>query len=75
MKDASPGSAGCNRTLGLKAPDGFQVPAPDHKLQCWSDEVYQRMEVLKKEQAEVLREVDAILAAVLDNAFRGELVL
>ena len=73
LREASPGSVGRNRTLGLKALDAIQVPVPDFELQCWFDKVYQRVEALRQEQAEVVREVDALLPAVLERAFRGDL--
>lgn len=73
LRDASPGSAGRNRTLGLKALDAIQVPVPNFEEQCWFDKVFQRTESLREEQAEVLKEVDALLPAVLERAFRGEL--
>jgi len=73
LREASPGSAGRNRTLGLKALDAIQVPVPDFELQFWFDKIFQRVEALRQEQAEVRREADALLPAVLERAFRGEL--
>jgi type I restriction enzyme S subunit len=73
LRDASPGSEGRNRTLGLKALDALQVPVPDFKLQCWFEDVYKRLDALRQEQMDAGKEVDALLPAVLERAFRGEL--
>jgi DNA-binding ferritin-like protein len=69
IRETSSGSADRNRMLGLKASDGFQVPASDYKFRCWIDEISQRLEDVCKEQAEVLSEVYALIPSVLDRAF------
>lgn len=73
IQHASPGSAGRNRTLGLGALDALEVPVPPYDKQLWFDEVYDRADALRQRQAEVQVELNAILPAALDRAFRGEL--
>jgi type I restriction enzyme, S subunit len=73
LRDASPGSAGRNRTLGLRALDAIKVPVPDFKVQCWFNEIFERLDMLKQGQSEIRKEVDALFPALLDRAFLGEL--
>lgn len=70
---ASPGGAGRNRTLGLEKLAQIMVPVPDYEKQVWFDDLYARVDALKRLQAETAAELDALLPAVLDRAFRGEL--
>jgi len=53
--------------------DVIQVRVPYFELQCWFDKVFQNVELLRQELAEVFQEEDALLSAVLERAFRGEL--
>jgi len=69
----NPRSEGRNRTLGLRALNGIQVPVPGFKLKCWFDGVYHSVEVGRQEQDDVLREVDTMLPAVQERAFCGSL--
>lgn len=71
---ASPGGAGRNRTLGLEKLERIMVPVPDYEKQVWFNDLYARIDTLKRLQAETAAELDALLPAVLDRAFRGELV-
>jgi len=57
----------------LKVLDVIQVRVPYFELQCWFDKVFQNVELLRQELAEVFQEEDALLSAVLERAFRGEL--
>jgi type I restriction enzyme S subunit len=70
---ASPGGAGRNRTLGLKALEAIPVPVPDVDKQQWFDSLQSQVDTLKQEQAASTAELDALLPAVLDRAFKGEL--
>lgn len=71
--EASPGSADRNRTLSTKKFMGIPVPVPDYEKQVWFDSLYAEVESLKRLQAETAVELEALLPAILDRAFKGEL--
>ena len=73
LLDASPGSAGRNRTLGIKALEGLQVPVPPLEKQLWFDSLQERFNLARHFRSEALVELDAVLPSVLDKAFKGEL--
>jgi type I restriction enzyme S subunit len=69
---ASPGGAGRNRTLGLKALEDIPVPVPAFEKQMWFDSLLSKLESLKALQAETAAELDALLPSILDQAFKAE---
>lgn len=71
--EASPGGAGRNRTLGLGKLESLLVPVPPLEKQRWFDDLQAKVDAVKRLQAETQAELDALLPAVLDRAFRGEL--
>jgi type I restriction enzyme, S subunit len=71
--EASPGSADRNRTLGAKAFMQVPIPVPEHPKQLWFDALCAEVDALKRLQAETAVELDALLPAILDRAFKGEL--
>jgi type I restriction enzyme S subunit len=71
--EASSGGAGRNRTLGLGKLESLVVPVPPLEKQRWFDDLQARVDAVKRLQAETQAELDALLPAVLDRAFRGEL--
>ena len=71
--EASPGSAGRNRTLGLKALENIQVPVPSFEKQVWFDALVTKLQAIRTAQLETQKELDALMPSVLDRAFRGEL--
>lgn len=71
--DASPGGAGRNRTLGLSALERIEVPVPSIDAQRWFDNLQDRFEQIGRVRSETESELDALLPAILDRAFRGEL--
>jgi len=73
LLDASPGSAGRNRTLGIKALEEIQVPVPPFKKQLWFDSLQERFNLVRRCHAETSTELDALLPSILDKAFKGEL--
>jgi len=73
MGEASPGGAGRNRTLGLEAAARMRVPVPAFEKQLWFDGIQSKIDAHKQLQGEVTTKLDALLPAVLDRAFRGEL--
>jgi type I restriction enzyme S subunit len=68
---ASPGSAGRNRTLGLKMLDEIKVPLPSYEKQLWIVSIAKRLEQLGKRQALIKEEMDGLFKSVLDRAFQG----
>lgn len=70
---ASPGGAGRNRTLGLKALENIQVPIPLFEKQLWFDDLQTKIHTMKQLREEAIKELDALLPSILDKAFKGEL--
>jgi len=73
LGEASPGGAGRNRTLGLEALKKIQVPVPAFKRQIWFDSIQAGLDYVKRLQAESTAELDALMLAILDKAFKGKL--
>lgn len=73
LGEASPGSAGRNRTLGLKALERIKVPLPPFEKQVWFDALYMKMDEIRRSQIAMEEELDALMPSVLAKAFGGEL--
>lgn len=73
LLDASPGSAGRNRTLGIKALEEIQVPVPPIEKQQWFDSLQERFHRVRHLHSGASVELDALLPSILDRAFKGEL--
>lgn len=73
VQAASPGGAGRNRTLGLEALARIEVPVPSFEAQQQFDVLQAEVDELKCQQAETTADLDALLPAILDRAFKGEL--
>lgn len=73
IRAASPGGAGRNRTLGLAALDAIEVPVPPIEDQVWFDGLQAKVGALRRLQSETAAELDALLPAILDRAFKGDL--
>lgn len=73
LGQASPGGAGRNRTLGMKALAGIRVPVPPIEKQIWFDRLQESAHSISSLQAEADTELEAVLPTVLDKAFHGEL--
>ena len=73
VREASPGGAGRNRTLGLKKLEKIEVPVPDYDKQLWFNGLQDKVAAIQRAQADNQTELDALLPAILDKAFRGEL--
>lgn len=71
--EASPGSADRNRTLGAKAMLEIPVPVPRYEQQIWFDRIWARVMEARRLRREAAAARDAMLPAILDRAFRGEL--
>lgn len=73
IRAASPGSAGRNRTLGLKKLEQIHVPVPDYQEQERFAEMAKRRRAIRRECATIEKELKIFLSALLAKAFRGEL--
>jgi len=73
IRAASPGSAGRNRTLGLKKLDEILVPVPEYEEQRRFAEIAKRRQMVQKKSAGIANDMKLFAAALLAKAFRGEL--
>lgn len=73
IKDASPGGAGRNRTLGLEPLKKIEVPLPSFDQQLWFNQLCHQVDSLKRIHGESVIELDAMLPSILDKALKGEL--
>lgn len=73
IRAASPGSAGRNRTLGLKKLEQIRVPVPEYKDQERFAEIAWRRRAIRRESAAVSQELQTYKASLIGKAFRGEL--
>lgn len=73
IRAASPGSAGRNRTLGLKKLEQVNVPVPDYHEQTRFAEMAKRRTAIRRECATIEKELKIFQSALLTKAFRGEL--
>lgn len=71
--EASPGSADRNRTLSSKAFMQIPVPMPEYGKQLWFDALCGKVDAIAKAQSESSPKLAALLPAILDKAFKGEL--
>ena len=73
VQAASPGSADRNRTLAMKRLEKIEVPVPNYDRQLWFNGLQAKVSAIQQTQADNQTELDALLPAILDKAFRGEL--
>ncbi len=73
IRAASPGSAGRNRTLGLKKLENVLVPVPNYDEQKRFSEIAKRRQLIRQESAEIEKDMTSFTSAVLAKAFQGEL--
>ncbi len=73
IRAASPGSAGRNRTLGLKKLEQINVPVPDYHEQVRFAGMAERRRAIQRERTTVETELKTFQSALLAKAFRGEL--
>jgi len=73
VQAASPGSADRNRTLAMKRLEKIEVPVLNYDKQIWFNSLQAKVAAIQQAQAENQTELDALLPAILDRAFRGEL--
>lgn len=73
IQAASPGSADRNRTLAMQRLEMIEVPTPDYDKQLWFNRLQAQVAAIIQTQADNQIELDALLPAILDRAFKGEL--
>ena len=73
VQEASPGSADRNRTLAMKRLENIDVPVPNYDKQLWFDSLQTKVATIKQAQSDNQAELDGLLPALLDKAFKGEL--
>lgn len=69
LNRASPGGAGRNRTLGIKALEAIKVPVPPLNAQGWFDQLQAQAKAARRAQADAAAELAALLPAMLNEAF------
>lgn len=69
LRQASPGGAGRNRTLGIKALEAIKVPVPSLDAQLWFDSVQAKARAAKAAQAEATAHLEQLLPAMLSEVF------
>jgi hypothetical protein len=67
------GGAGRNRTLGIKALESIGVPVPPIERQRRFDALCEKVRTAGELRARADAELSALLPAILDRAFKGEL--
>ena len=69
LNRASPGGAGRNRTLGIKALEAITVPTPSLDAQRWFGRLQAKARAARTAQAEAATHIDRLLPALLHEAF------
>lgn len=69
----SPGGAGRNKTLGLDKLMKIKVPVPDIDLQIEFVELLHKVNAIKEHHTQTEKELNELMPALLDKAFKGEL--
>lgn len=69
LGQASPGGAGRNRTLGIKALEAIKVPVPSLDALLWFDSLQGKARAAKAAQAEATAHLDQLLPAMLNEVF------
>lgn len=69
LGQASPGGAGRNRTLGLKALEAIKVPVPSLDAQLWFDSLQAKARAAKAAQTEATVHLEQLLPAMLHEVF------
>ena len=72
LGEASPGGAGRNRTLGLKALEAIKVPVPSLEKQQWFDRLQRKVAAIRSTHAAAEAEALKLLPSLLDRAFSGD---
>jgi type I restriction enzyme S subunit len=73
IRAASPGAAGRNKTLGIKKLEAIEVPLPPIDRQREFGELIRRIQCARTIHQQTAASLEALMPALLDQAFRGEL--
>jgi type I restriction enzyme, S subunit len=69
IREASPGGAGRNRTLGIEKLNKINVPLPPHSDQIWFCKIKNKLDEARKLQKEKNEELDLLMMSIIKNAF------
>jgi len=73
VHEATRGSADRNRVISMGRLKQFTVPTPPYEKQLWFNRLQAQVTAIHQAQADNQTEIDALLPAILDKAFKGEL--
>lgn len=73
IREASPGGAGRNRTLGLQKLAEIDVPVPAYEAQVSFGRLIQKVRAMQTVRDTARNELNAMLPSILDRAFKGAL--
>jgi type I restriction enzyme, S subunit len=71
IREASPGGAGRNRTLGLEKLAQIEVPIPAYESQVSFGRLIQKVRAMQTVRDTARNELKAMLPSILDRAFKG----
>lgn len=74
IQKASPGGAGRNKTLGLTKLENIEVPLPSIEKQQEFELLLEKTRLMNAHIEQTQKELDELFPALLDKAFKGELV-
>ncbi len=72
LREASPGGAGRNRTLGLKKLATITVPVPSTRKQHWFNQLQAKVGKLRRTRNEAAARLDTLIPAMLYEVFGRE---
>ena len=72
LREASPGGAGRNRTLGLKKLATMAVPVPSTRKQHWFNQLQAKVRELRRTHNETAARLDTLIPAMLHEVFGRE---
>ncbi len=73
IREASPGGAGRNRTLGLEKLAEIDVPVPAYESQVSFGRLCRKVRAMQTVRDAAKHELSAMLPSILDRAFKGSL--
>ncbi len=73
IREASPGGAGRNRTLGLEKLAEIYVPVPAYEAQVSFGRLIQKVRAIQSVRDTARNELNAMFPSILDRAFKGAL--
>lgn len=73
LQHASPGTTVRNRTMNIAMVMDIPVPLPPIEQQHWFNSLQAKLRDARSETSRIVTEADAMIPAILDRAFKGEL--